>query len=259
MATSTTCGIATVPKISDACHRASDPPQANDCPQYLPEELWTLILSHIPPAQLWHTFRMVSHAFHMNSNFILRNHFAKVISLGHSQTYLSFSHFADCEGTDTACFKPSIMSPVWAYRHAILSHTRVQNGTPSRIPGICTPLLILQWVPRSGILRISPERPSYVIEPAPKEDHEVHAYVACWVKQNADIVGFVRKDGCIGLDWRKFCANWFCKRKWINRKLHQGKEPMSYGTQSRGLWLTGVEELKTLAVRLVRAVRAKLR
>jgi hypothetical protein len=107
MEASTTSGMAAVP-TTEASHTTQTNFDTKDDLPHLPQELWTLILSHVPYAELWSTCRNVSRTFKANSGFILRNYFiAKEISLGHSGTYLIFSHFEGSKGTDVANFKPA--------------------------------------------------------------------------------------------------------------------------------------------------------
>jgi hypothetical protein len=118
VAASTISAMANLSIASEACHTTqlnSNTEPYNHSP-FLPQELWTLVPSYAPYAELWITCRMVSYDFRTHSEFILRNHFiAKEVSLARSETWLSFSHFESHKGIDIAYFKPSKVPPQFLY------------------------------------------------------------------------------------------------------------------------------------------------
>jgi hypothetical protein len=216
MEASTSSGMAAVPTI-EASHTTQTNFDTKDHLPHLPQELWTLILSHVPYAELWSTCRNVSRTFKANSNFILRNYFiAKEISLGHSGTYLTFSHFEGSKGTDVAYFKPAEIPPPYVHRLTIQNLIKISNKNNR--------LSIIHGLPNRLLVRIGTWGPWRKIGRATIMTQHVRQFAVFWLTDDTEAhhrLGFIRKDGTMSLNWRRLCMKHLhvVQRKIAQRKL----------------------------------------
>lgn len=77
----------------------------------LPRELWTQILSHVPPQDLWNICRLVCRDFRDESEFVIRTMYIarRLYLIRMSTESYTFSHFSDgiVNKNAAAHFKPS--------------------------------------------------------------------------------------------------------------------------------------------------------